>query len=228
MPARVSALALSVLVAALAGSPHCAGMCGAFAWMAGGPEEAKGPRGRGAEGMMAYHAARLAAYALLGAAAGLLGHGVNSLGSVSVAVRGAGIVMVASGTAGLLAAAGVPLPRVMLPTGRVMIALASRLRTLPRARAVALGAASALLPCGLLYTFVAVAAGTGSPITGSLIMLAFWAGTVPAFVVLAGAARRLVPASAMRVVTSIVLLVAGVLTIAGRMPGASLHAHGLS
>ncbi|MBE7450024.1 MAG: sulfite exporter TauE/SafE family protein [Kofleriaceae bacterium] len=44
-----------------------------------------------------------------------------------------------------------------------------------RARAALLGLLSAALPCGWLWAFVVVAAGTGSPVGGALVMTAFWA-----------------------------------------------------
>ena len=49
----------------------------------------------------------------------------------------------------------------------------------PVARALLLGLFSTLLPCGWLYAFAVLAAGTGGPWTGMLVMAAFWAGTVP-------------------------------------------------
>ena len=49
----------------------------------------------------------------------------------------------------------------------------------PNQRAMLLGATTSLMPCGWLYTFALTAAGTGHPLTGGLVMFAFWAGTVP-------------------------------------------------
>jgi sulfite exporter TauE/SafE len=46
-----------------------------------------------------------------------------------------------------------------------------------------LGAATGLLPCGWLYSFVAVAAVAGHPVLGALTMLVFGLGTLPAMAV---------------------------------------------
>ena len=68
----MTALIATVLGASLLGSAHCAGMCGGFvAFYAGG---AASLRGRAAWSChLAYNGGRLAAYATLGGAAGLLG-----------------------------------------------------------------------------------------------------------------------------------------------------------
>ncbi|MFN0181783.1 MAG: sulfite exporter TauE/SafE family protein [Gemmatimonadales bacterium] len=165
-----------VLLASLIGSPHCAAMCGLVAGAAA-------PTGRTALG---YHAARLAGYVALGALAGLAGSGADRLGAAvgmaAVATRGAGILLVAAGVAGLLRAAG--MTRIgAVDTHRWLARIATRVRTLrPGARAAALGLLTALLPCGWLLAFVAAAAGTGSAIGGAGAMAVFWLGTVPALV----------------------------------------------
>jgi hypothetical protein len=48
-----------------------------------------------------------------------------------------------------------------------------------------------LVPCGWLYGFVALAAGTGSWVRGAVLLLAFWGGTVPALLGLGIGLRRL-------------------------------------
>ncbi len=50
-------------------------------------------------------------------------------------------------------------------------------------RGLLLGLATALLPCGWLYSFVLVAAATGHPVWGMCSMAVFWLGTVPALTV---------------------------------------------
>jgi sulfite exporter TauE/SafE len=76
----------------------------------------------------------------------------------------------------------------------------------PLARAGALGLASTLLPCGWLWSFVILAAGTGSAWSGGVVMASFWVGTLPALAGVGAIARllgkRLVPR-----VTSLVLVV---------------------
>jgi len=224
----VSALVLAVLGASLLGSPHCAAMCGGFVCFFSG----QGGRRPSPFTHAAYHAGRLAAYALLGVAAGVAGAGFDLAGRMAGLQRpaavAAGLLMILWGGATLAAAAGFargasaapPAFRRML--SRAIAALAERP---PIMRALAVGLLTALLPCGWLYVFVATAAGTGSAAGGALVMTAFWAGTVP---VLAGVGaltqRAAGPLRArLPMLTAAALVVLGLLTVAGkfRMPSAS-------
>jgi sulfite exporter TauE/SafE len=84
-----------------------------------------------------------------------------------------------------------------------------------------------LLPCGFLYAYVTVAAGTGTPLAGMLVMAAFWAGTVPVMAGLGALAGRALAPLARRLpaISAAALMVIGLLTITGKlMP----HAHGAS
>jgi sulfite exporter TauE/SafE len=76
-------------------------------------------------------------------------------------------------------------------------------RLAPPQRAAAIGIASVLLPCGWLWAFAAVAAGTGVWWQGAVVMIAFWIGTVPVLAALGagiaslgGAQRRWITALA--------------------------------
>jgi len=221
----VTAFAWPVLAASLIGSPHCAGMCGAFAYLASpGPHP---PRGAAA----LYHGARLGGYAALGALAGALGASLDRLGAFAGVGRAgavlAGTVMILWGLTALLRSLGVRVPqplRLPVATGP-WVAVLRRARAIgPLPRAALLGALSAMLPCGWLWVFVATAAATGSPLLGAAQMSVFWLGTLPAFAALgllaqgaAGALRR-----HLTVVTGTVLIVFGAFTLTHR--GASRHA----
>lgn len=184
----------SVLVASLLGSLHCVGMCGGLVSLyAAGASESAGARWAP---HAAYHLARLCAYVLLGAVAGGLGSLLDlvgasaGLGSLGVLVTA--LALASWGLPRLLALRGSPRP---LQLGRgaarpnllvrraqgVLVGLGTRIRRWPPlVRAGALGLSSALLPCGWLYAFVVLAAGTGSAAAGAALLLAFWLGTVPA------------------------------------------------
>lgn len=86
-------------------------------------------------------------------------------------------------------------------------------------RALVLGVATALLPCGYLWAFVATAAATGHVANGALVMLAFWGGTTPALAGVALVARRALGPLERRLplVTAAALVVIGLLTVAGRI-----------
>jgi sulfite exporter TauE/SafE len=174
----------SVLVASLLGSVHCAAMCGGFvAAYADGAEG--GPRRRlGAH--VAYNAARLVTYLALGALAGALGRALdlagNAVGLADAAAIVAGALLLASGLvalaprSSLVKLRGGPQSSASSLLGRVLV----RFRSAPPVvRATLLGLSSALLPCGWLYAFAALAAGTGSALAGALLMATFWLGTVP-------------------------------------------------
>lgn len=182
-------LLASVILASLAGSLHCAGMCGPFAafWADAGPARARA--------QVAYHGARLVTYACLGALAGALGLVVDvaTAGRMrSGAALLAGIVLIAWGVVGLLRHLGVRLPLPKWPASHGMGRLMSSLRERPpMQRALLVGAATTLLPCGWLHAFVVAAAGTGSPLGGALLMTAFWLGTVPILAALGAGAMAL-------------------------------------
>ena len=222
----MTALIATVLGASLLGSAHCAGMCGGFVgFYAGG---AAGLRGRTAWlAHLAYNGGRLAAYVTLGAAAGLLGAALDTTGGVLLGVQRAtaivsGVLITFWGLHTLLEALGVRTWRLGAPAplralaGRGIGAVAG---APPLARALVVGLATGLLPCGWLYAFVVTAAGTGSALGGAALMAAFWLGTLPAMVsvgvglqVLAGPLRRHLP-----VVCATAMIVVGLLAVGGRL-----------
>jgi sulfite exporter TauE/SafE len=108
--------------------------------------------------------------------------------------------------------------------GAAVSGLLARARSLPPPlRAAALGASSGLLPCGWLYAFVVVAAGSGAASTGAGVMFAFWLGSLPALLGLALGTRWL-SRRLSRVVPRLgaaLLVVVGLGTLALRLPAAS-------
>jgi len=213
----------AVLVASLVGSLHCAGMCGAFVAMAVGVGHDK-PVSK-TRLQAAYHLGRLGVYSAIGAGFGLAGGAVD-LGGRAVGLHRAAVLLAAStmivvGLVTLLRMAGVRVPRAASPgfMQRAFVrahGLASRLS--PVKRSLVIGLMTGLLPCGWLYAFALVAAGTAHPLAGALTMAAFWIGTLPVMVAvgtgvqaLAGTLGRYVPgAKAVAIVTM------GVLTALGR------------
>lgn len=215
------ALAGSVLIASLLGSPHCAAMCGGFVCFYAG--EAGDRRGIA---HALYNAGRLATYVVLGVVAGALGARVEELGASLGVARAAavlaGAMMIGWGAMSLGSAlAWIPPPGIRAgwtrrPIARVVRAIQGRS---PAVRALVVGAVTTLLPCGWLYAFVAVAAGTGSATRGALVMAAFWAGTLPVMAGIGLAAQGLFGTLRRRlpVVSASLLIVLGALTIAGKL-----------
>ncbi|HVL58288.1 MAG TPA: sulfite exporter TauE/SafE family protein [Burkholderiaceae bacterium] len=161
----------------LLGGLHCIAMCGALQHAAIGA-----PHGGSAAALRAqlsFQLARLAGYAALGA----LVAGGSSLLRWAAFTLPAFKPLWTIGNASLLA-----LGLALLWLGRQPLwidALGARVWTASRplqrriARALPLGAgfAWALLPCGLLYSALALAALASEPVRGALAMLAFGAGT---------------------------------------------------
>ncbi|MBX3134124.1 MAG: sulfite exporter TauE/SafE family protein [Gemmatimonadaceae bacterium] len=226
------ALASSVFVAGLLGSAHCAGMCGSFACLASGGDASGGRRAL--RSTAAYNGGRLLSYALLGALAGAAGAGLNRAGAVAGWARPAavvaGILLILWGLASLAAALGLRIPLLDVPPAlatRVAKAVRAVQERPPALRALAIGALSAALPCGWLYAFVATSAAAGSALGGATVMAAFWLGTLPLMAAVGLGAQRLLGRFRTRlpVVTASVLVILGVLTVAGRLTVTPSHSH---
>lgn len=181
-------LLASVLGASLLGSVHCASMCGgivAFTTGTDGPMPRRLPVHQPSRitSHAAYHGGRVLSYAALGASAGGLGSVLNLAGTL------AGLADVAAWLAFstiVLWALGTLLPVRWLrprPAGASPSWFSRGLGKVSRwprtPRSLLLGLCTGLLPCGWLYAFVVSAAGTASPWRGALVMVAFWAGSVP-------------------------------------------------
>jgi sulfite exporter TauE/SafE len=225
----VTALVVSVFIAAFLGSAHCAAMCGGLACFVAGDTHA-------ARATTAYNGGRLIAYAILGAIAGTVGAGFDQAGSIVGIARPAaivaGVLMIVWGGVTALTAAGVHvgLPRI-LPAG-TQRAIGTVMRNMrdrsPMQRGLTLGLLTPLLPCGWLYAFVMTAAATGSAPRGAFVMAVFWAGTVPAMVALGlGVQRALGPfRTKLPAITAAAMMVIGLLTVVGKFkPGAHEHMH---
>ena len=171
MDAAIIHSPVAALVAGLVTSLHCAGMCGPLAC------SLLPARGDAQMTATAYHTARLAGYAVLGAVAG--GLGALPLAWVSQsALRWLPWAMV-----GVFLALAFRWDRHVPkfgPLGRLTWRLRGWLRGRPPAvAAAALGLATPLLPCGPLYLIVALALLAGSAAGGATALLAFGLGTVP-------------------------------------------------
>jgi len=172
----------AALAAGLAGSLHCALMCGPLACA---PAPPKGRPGR-ALALFGWHLGRVGAYALVGAALGAVGVGAARALSDRVLPVLPWILVV-----GLVATA--------LDFGRRFVSipalggLARRvaswgLARSPLLRGVALGAATPFLPCGLLWGVFLMAVGAGGSLMGVGILVAFAAGSTPGLAIVQGGA----------------------------------------
>jgi len=172
-------------MAGLLGSGHCFAMCGGIA-SGLGLMGASGRKPLAIQAAVEFNLARLFSYGVLGAIAGAtvgLTTQLSRLQSLGTALRLATALMVALlGLRFLLNWRGLD----FIERGGAVIwkrisPLAMKAgRRQDRAGRLALGLCWGLLPCGLVYTLLLTAAGTGDALGGAVTMLAFGLGTLPA------------------------------------------------
>lgn len=218
------ALIITVFVASLLGSLHCAGMCGPLVALAMGAGESDVTSRTRLQ--LLYHGGRFITYALVGVLFGAIGTMVQSggtlLGIQRAAAVMAGVIMVIFGVAMLLRVRGVRVPKLPMSAmlqKALMSAQRYAMRLSPNRRALTIGLLTALLPCGWLYAFAITAAGTASPIAGGLTMIAFWAGTVPVLAALGVGLAKLsgVLGPKLPIITSVAIVAVGLYTATSRM-----------
>ncbi len=169
-----SSLAVTAVLMGLAGGPHCVAMCGAAC---AGLAQAAGPRRRHA--LTAFQIGRLAGYSTLGAVAA---GGMQALGWLTIqsaALRPVWTMLhVAAMLLGLLLMLQARQPVWLDQSAR---RLWQRVRAFQdrrtRSAPYILGALWALMPCGLLYSALMVAALTSTPLEGGLTMALFALGS---------------------------------------------------
>lgn len=161
----------AAFILGLAGSLHCAGMCGPLLLMT--PVVGR-TRGAFVASRLLYHLGRLATYALIGLLFGTIGASVAFVGFQRwLSILAGGLMLLALIAAGPLKA---QLWRMPL---KLKSAFGSFLRSPSFKSIFALGAINGLLPCGLVYMAGAASIAAGGALESVLYMLAFGAGTLP-------------------------------------------------
>lgn len=207
-----------IFLSGLLGSGHCVGMCGAFAMAIGW-----GSR-RPLDNLirqLCFSLGRAVTYVFLGVTAAFAGQQLQiKLGWLNTAQGAlsvlAGVLLV---LAGLAATGWLPLKLSWMnritscPAAlqfRALLGSSSRLNVLIA------GVMTGFLPCGLVYAFVALAAGTGSVLGGASVMATFSLGTMP-LMLATGLGSSLISVTArtrlLRLAACCVILVGG-LTVA--------------
>lgn len=206
-----------LILGGLLGSAHCIGMCGAFAAMIG--LQTSSPW-RNVRAQLAFSAGRIVTYAALGGMAGFAGKRL-----VSWAPQAANIPAVLCVLAGgfLLyegwRAAGFGRGAVQgsSAAGCLLGPLFSAMLRTPQLRnTFVAGIFTGLLPCGLVYAFVSLAASTGDLLLGAATMACFGVGTIPALVVTGVGATLITPVVRQRLwrLAAVAVMATGVLTMA--------------
>ncbi len=187
---------VAALLAGFFGSTHCIGMCGAVVVLFEG-----GAAGNSKPGAwirrLTYNIGRLCFYAVLGSIAGVGGAVLTKTVGISQ-----GLMLLRILAAALVIAIGLNLifdwrlTRFLENAGSGLWSKLSRLAkyVLPAdtiGRALSAGFLWGALPCGLVYSAVAIAATTGTLAGGAVTMFAFWLGTLPAILAVGTSAHLL-------------------------------------
>ncbi len=217
MPVTTDPLTLATFMTTLAfsffASFHCAGMCAPLVYATLG-EHAAIKRA----GIWLYNFGRMISYVAAGAILGALHATISGM----AAGLGKGLAMGLSVFLMVWALLHVfnrlTFTQNILPQKLKKIAsrLSQRLMSLkPMYRAVGLGAVTVLLPCMTLTPAFAGAAATGSAFHGSLFMLAFFLGTVPAMLfapAVPNALVRVIPLRFVQPMSAMFLFLTGLIT----------------
>lgn len=219
---------------------HCAGMCGPLliGLDVGGCSRGAGP-GKAALRMLGYQGGRAVTYAALGALAGLVGGGLESVSRHF----GAGLAVLL-GLIAFARAASLLVPRrrrraapLVTIGGARKIDVAARLAAVARPllvshsrwRPALLGAALGFLPCMIAYWALGLAATTGSAWGGAVVMLSLVVMTTPIIVAIGSAVRVFakIPAVIRQRMPAVLLAVSGLWLVLVGLAGAGVidHAH---
>lgn len=207
----------------LLGSTHCVGMCGgivgALNYCAPGAERELSLR---LAYNIAYNAGRISSYAIAGTIIALIASALPSPRLQSALPFGhliAAAIMIALGFYFIgwskpilvLEQAGSHVWRRIKPLGRSLLPARTPLH------AFGLGLVWGWLPCGLVYSALALAMATGSPLQGATIMVSFGLGTLPMLLLMGRTADALmnqIRQPAVRLVVGLSLVVLGAYSMA--------------
>jgi uncharacterized protein len=226
-PEIFTALAIGFL-----GSTHCIGMCGGIV----GALNTGLPNGQARSAMdglllnLMYNAGRIASYCIAGALAGLLA--AQSASMALNVVLPVGQLIAAAFLVGLglyiagwskaiiwLERIGQHFWKFIQPLGKYFLPVHSPVH------AFGLGLVWGWLPCGLVYSALALALLSGSVATGAEVMLAFGLGTLPVLLAMGRAAdflKTLIQKSSLRRGAGMAVMLFGVYTAASAF---NVHDH---
>jgi sulfite exporter TauE/SafE len=211
-------LVTAALVTGLLGSAHCLGMCGGISGLFAMNMHVTSLRAQFPKAL-AYNLGRVLTYTILGVAVAALGKAsVASIPNLAAPLRLAtGILIILVGLQlafgwRLLApveSAGARLWQKVAPAAKGLVPVETQVQ------ALGLGLIWGLLPCGLVYSVLLMAATSAEPASGALVMIAFGLGTTPAMLATGLSASKLAQfMSGKRVGAGLLIVVIGIATIA--------------
>lgn len=179
---------LAAIIMGLAGSIHCAGMCGPIALVVSGKNE-----DHKLKGIFLYNSGRIITYVTLGTLSGFVGHSVlwftgqQWLSVIAGCVILLSLILVYVRLKFLSRISDFLLRRLRFALGKV-------LKGRKTGTLLYMGVLNGLLPCGLVYAALGGAAATGSFLNGAMFMALFGFATVPVLFTIAYAGNKLSPA----------------------------------
>jgi sulfite exporter TauE/SafE len=219
----------------LLGGVHCIGMCSGIvgALTSGLSGQLQASRGQYVAALLAYNTGRISSYTLAGVIAGTLGGQAGQLPWLQGYPVGrilAAVIMILFGlylggwwhALLFLERAGARLWKYIEPLGRRFLPVRNA------ARAYSLGLVWGWLPCGMVYTVLALALASGSAAGGAGIMLAFGLGTLPVLLSLGlafGTLGRVLQHRGLRMAAGGLVIVLGVTMLLANPLGHGHHAH---
>ena len=212
---------LAALSAGLLGGVHCAGMCGGIvgALSLATPGQKQGPK---LPVLLSYNIGRITSYVIAGALVG--GIGQLSLGFMPVQSFQLALAVIAGVMMMLMGLylggwsrflrhvenAGGVIWKKIEPVGRRLLPVRNP------GQGFLLGVIWGWLPCGLVYSMLIWALGSGGALEGGMLMLAFGIGTLPNLLatgLLAGQFVRWIQQPAVRMVAGVLLILFGLYTL---------------
>ena len=219
----------------LLGSTHCIGMCGGIvgALTMGLAETTRQSVLKMLPYLLTYNLGRLLSYSIAGFTVGLLSGSASDffqIGDFPVGGIVGGLFMVALGiyiagwlqTMAPLERLGGYFWRLIEPAGRHFLPVKSPVQ------ALGLGLIWGWLPCGLVYSTLALAATSADAVHSAMLMLAFGAGTLPMLLLMGGFAEKLQYFTRhkwTRYIAGIMLIAFGAMILAKALGGG--HQHGM-
>lgn len=164
------------LVTGLVGSLHCAGMCGPIAFSL--PFREDGAAVGFYTGRLLYNSGRLVGYGILGALTGAFGNALGLVGFQQELGIIAGSLLVLVVVFSWLGK-NRSIPWISTWSGAVQKGFARFYANSGNSSLLAIGVLNGFLPCGLVYTALAIALSSGYAAEGALVMVVFGLGTFP-------------------------------------------------
>lgn len=221
----LSATLLSALLMGLIGSTHCVGMCGGIISTLSTNFSNRPQRANPFVIQLFYNLGRITSYSLIGLLAGLLSSRLMQMlpEPHMLQMRISGLFFILLGlyisqlfnALGWLEAGGQKIWKKIEPFGRKYLPAQSY------SSALKLGLVWGWLPCGLVYSALALAVTQLNPLHSALTMFAFGLGTLPTLLLIGHFAQNvklILQNKAVRIVLGLLLIGYGVSQIIGYSP----------